>query len=69
MGKIPTRRELEAIAYLADRDLRSVKRYFAGLPMRPRTRDSVETAIASIEAAHLLAEPMADPDAAEDLGR
>jgi hypothetical protein len=62
MANKPTRRELEAIAFMADRDLRTVKRYFSGLPVRPRTRDSLEAAIASVESANLLAEPLHDPD-------
>jgi hypothetical protein len=67
MATTPTRRQIEAIAFIADRDLRTVKRYFSGLPVRPRTRDSLEAAIVSVESANLLAKPLID--AAEDLGR
>ena len=69
MATKPTRREIEAIAFMADRDLRTVKRYLAGLPVRPRTRDSLEAAIVSVGTSNLLATPLHDPDASEDLSQ
>lgn len=43
---------LEEIAALADTDVRTVRRYFAGLPIRPSSRRRIARAFARWDAAN-----------------
>jgi hypothetical protein len=69
MAKRITRQQRRALAVVAPADERTIDRYLSGAPLRQLTRARVEAAIVELGLANLLAEPMTDPDASEDLGR
>ena len=50
-------------------DERTFDRWGEGLPIRERSRERIEAAIVDLGLTHLLAQPLADPDTAEDLDR
>ena len=68
--KHPDRHEFRAMVFRADIDSRTGRRYFDEPDrLAVRSRERIEAAIVDLGLAHLLAVPMHDPDAAEDLGR
>ena len=69
MTKKATPKQRYAICATAPAHEKSWKRYERGLRMKRPTRDRIEAAICELGLTHLLAEPLHDPDAAEDLAQ
>ena len=66
----PSRHEFRALLFRADVNERTGRRYFSE-PQRlaVRSRERIEAAIINLGLSHLLAQPLHDPDAAEDLAQ
>jgi len=63
------RQTVLGIAVIAPADERTVRRVLQRKPTQIQTRERIERAIIALGLSSLLAKPVEDPDAAEDLDR